>query len=147
MCMRRDGRSASLVGADSPEGRRFNDPGRTGHHAPTRHTAQRTRSETLYGSASIARALDARRATKLRQPDRRARERFTAQTAAGPLALLSVPGPCGALLRVAKPYSFVCTRSAVTLLSVRARLASFLQTHLSDGGSVRAVDRAVEDGR
>ena len=114
MCMRRDGRSASLVGADSPEGRRFNDPGRTGHHAPTRHTAQRTRSETLYGSASIARALDARRATKLRQPDRRARERFTAQTAAGPLALLSVPGPCGALLRVAKPYSF-----AVTLLSLQ----------------------------
>ena len=142
---KRDGRSASLVGADSPEGRRFNDPGRTGHHAPTaRHG---TRSETLHGSASIARALDARRATKLRQPDRRARERFTAQTAAGPLALLSVPGPCGALLRVAKPYSFVCTRSAVTLLSVRARLASFLQTHLSDGGSVRAVDRAVEDGR
>ena len=116
--------------------------------AITRQPAtHRTRSETLHGSASIARALDARRATKLRQPDRRARERFTAQTAAGPLALLSVPGPCGALLRVAKPYSFVCTRSAVTLLSVRARLASFLQTHLSDGGSVRAVDRAVEDGR
>lgn len=111
------------------------------------HGTRGTRSETLHGSASIARALDARRATKLRQPDRRARERFTAQTAAGPLALLSVPGPCGALLRVAKPYSFVCTRSAVTLLSVRARLASFLQTHLSDGGSVRAVDRAVEDGR
>ena len=52
--------------------------------------------------------------------------------------------PCYVLLT---PYSFVCTRSAVTLLSVRARLASFLQTHLSDGGSVRAVDRAVEDGR
>ena len=146
MCMRRDGRSASLVGADSPEGRRFNDPGPG--PAITRQPATRhTQRDALHGSASIARALDARRATKLRQPDRRARERFTAQTAAGPLALLSVPGPCGALLRVAKPYSFVCTRSAVTLLSVRARLASFLQTHLSDGGSVRAVDRAVEDGR
>ena len=54
--------------------------------------------------------------------------------------------PCYVLLNPTIAL-IVCTRSAVTLLSVRARLASFLQTHLSDGGSVRAVDRAVEDGR
>ena len=60
MCMRRDGRSASLVGADSPEGRRFNDPGRIGHHAPTATAAHAARPCTGPPRSRAPWMLDAR---------------------------------------------------------------------------------------